>query len=416
MKQAHVSKYKKTVVAKFAKLLKEYPIVGAINMENMPAPQLQQMRQQLRKDVVILMNKRRLLKIAIENSKNHKKDIEKLVPYLKGMPALMFTKENPFKLYRAIKKNKSPAPAKPGQTAPKDIVVPAGPTPFVPGPIIGELGAIGIRTEVKAGKIAIKEDVVVVKEGKIITEKVAGMLTRLGIEPMEIGLDIVAVYEDGVIYDKKVLDVDETEFMNRIMRAAAEAINLAVESGYFSKDTIEVMITKATLESKAVAAEGNITYDEKNIAPANIEIVDADEAAPQKIEIVEEEKPKTAKEEIKEMKEIEKEVKKEIKEVKRDIKEMENHPTTDSVQRVEKEVKEVEKKMEKVREMKQPERKVNKDQREQAEQVERLYEELKKKGTLKNAEVNKPKQIDPLTPEDIIKQGQARMKKLQKEL
>ena len=416
MKQAHVSKYKKTVVGNFAKLLKEYPIVGAINLENMPAPQLQQMRQQLRKDVVILMNKRRLLKIAIEDSKAHKKGIELLIPHLKGMPALMITKENPFKLYRAIKKNKSPAPAKAGQIAPRDIVVPAGPTPFVPGPIIGELGAVGIRTEVKAGKIAVKEDAIVVREGKVISEKLAAMLTRLGIEPMEIGLDITAVYEDGVIYDKKVLDVDETAFMNSIVQAATWAINLAVEAGYYNKETIQIMISKAALESKAVAAEGNITYDEITKRPTLVEVSEHHEHHHAKIEIVEEEKPKTAKDEIKEMKELEREVKKEMKDIKRDVKELESHPTTERVQRVEKEVKEVEVKMEKVREMRQPERKVNKDQREQAEQVEKLYEELKKKGTLKNTEVNKPKQIDPLTPDDIIKQGQARMKKLQKEL
>ena len=39
--------------------------------------------------------------------------------------------------------------------------------------------------------IAVKEDKVVVKEGDEIPANVAGMLTRLGIEPMEVGLHIV---------------------------------------------------------------------------------------------------------------------------------------------------------------------------------------------------------------------------------
>src|SRR3989344_8145070 len=126
MPQAHVSKQKKETVKQFAKLLLDYPIVGAVDMENMPAAQLQQMRAQLRDTVVLLMAKRRLLTIAINQVKDKKKGIEQLLPHLKGMPALLFTKENPFKIYKIIQKSKSPAPAKAGQTAPRDVKVSAG--------------------------------------------------------------------------------------------------------------------------------------------------------------------------------------------------------------------------------------------------------------------------------------------------
>jgi len=75
------------------------------------------------------------------------------------MPALLFTKENPFKLYNKLQKSKSSAPAKAGQTAPSEIVVPKGPTPFAPGPIIGELGALGIKTAVENIKKRSMEEV-----------------------------------------------------------------------------------------------------------------------------------------------------------------------------------------------------------------------------------------------------------------
>jgi len=256
----HVSKYKERIVAQFVKLIKEYPIVGAVNMEGMPAPQLQVMKGQLRGSVVILMNKRRLIKIAIDQCKD-KKGLDKLKEHLGGMPALLFTKENPFKLYKIINKSKSPAPAKPGQKAPRDIVVPAGPTPFAPGPVIGELGAVGIKTEVVDAKIAVKEDSVVAKEGDEISMDLAAILTRLGITPMEIGLDLVAVYEDGVIYDKKVLDIDEDEFMNNLQNSAVWAVNLAVEVGHYTKETIDILLPKAFREAKAVSVEGGILND-----------------------------------------------------------------------------------------------------------------------------------------------------------
>jgi len=259
--EAHVSKYKEKIVKSIVKLMKEYPIIGAVNMEGMPASSLQSMRAQLRGQVVISMTKRRVMRYAFDEVKNEKKDIEKLIPHLKGMPALLFTKENPFKLFKVIKQNKTPAPAKPGQIAPKDISVKAGPTPFAPGPVIGELGAIGIKSEVKDGKIHIKEDSIIVKEGEEIKANVAGMLTRLGIEPMEIGLDLVAVYEDGVIYDKKVLDIDEEGFMNNLNNAIRWGFNLAVEIGHFTKETVSAMIPKAFRESKSVALEAGVMND-----------------------------------------------------------------------------------------------------------------------------------------------------------
>ncbi|PIN86559.1 50S ribosomal protein L10 [Candidatus Woesearchaeota archaeon CG10_big_fil_rev_8_21_14_0_10_44_13] len=260
-KKAHVAQYKKEDVKEFERLIAEYPIIAAVNMENMPAPQLQRMRSLLREKVVLRMSKRRMMKIAIESMKDKKKGIEQLIPCMKGMPALIFTKDNPFSLYNTISKNKSPAPAKAGQTAPKDIIVKASVTPFAPGPVIGELGAVGIKTGVEGGKVAIKADSVVVKEGQVIKPNVASILARLGIEPMEIGLDIVAVYEDGMIYKKDVLAIDEEEFKARIAEAGQWAFNLAIEAGILNKDTTEFMIQKAFRDSKAVAIEGNILAD-----------------------------------------------------------------------------------------------------------------------------------------------------------
>ena len=255
---AAVADYKKDIVKQCVKLLKEYPIIGAVNMENLPAAQLQKMRTQLRGRVHLFMTKRRLMKIAIENVKAEKKGIEKLEESLKGMPALLFTKDNPFALYKILKKNKSSAPAKAGQTAPKDLIVPAGPTPFAPGPIIGELGALGIKAGVENGKVAVKQDSVVVREGEQISQKAAEVLLRFGIMPMEIGLDLVATYENGVIYNKDILDIDEDVFMGKLQDAARWAMNLSVEAAFPTKDNINILIGKAFNDSKALGISQNI--------------------------------------------------------------------------------------------------------------------------------------------------------------
>jgi large subunit ribosomal protein L10 len=254
----HVAQYKKDTVKEIEKMIKEYPVVGALNVEGLPTPSLQKMRASLRPDVIIKISKRRIIKFAIDEVKKDKPGVEILENYLKGMPGLIFAKQNPFKLYRKLETSKSPAPAKAGQIAPRDIVVPAGKTPFAPGPIIGELGSIGIKTGVDGGKVAIKQDSTVAREGDVIKPKVAELLTRLGIMPMEVGLDLLAVFENGVLYDKKILAVDDKKFMQDIINAAQWAMNLSVEAGYATKDNIEIMISKSFTEAKAVALEANI--------------------------------------------------------------------------------------------------------------------------------------------------------------
>ena len=249
---------KKKVIADYVKLMKDYPIVGAVDMENLPTKQLQNMRAQLRGKVVIKVGKMRLMKIALEKAAKDKPGLEKLIPYLKGMPGLIFTKDNPFSLYKTLDKNKSTAPAKAGHIAPNDVVVPAGPTNFAPGPVIGQLGAVGIQAGIENGKVAIKKDAVVVKEGEEINAELAGLLTRLGIEPMEIGLALSATFEDGNIFTKDVLAIDETEYINNITTAHRWSFNLAMEAGVLTKETTEMMLTKAFTDSRALAVSQHI--------------------------------------------------------------------------------------------------------------------------------------------------------------
>lgn len=261
MKTAHVAPVKKQNVQEFVQLLREYPIVGIVDLERLPSPQLTQMRKQLRGDVLIRLTKKRLLRIAIAQVKGDKPGIEQLEQYLGGIPAVLFAKENPFKLYKSIQRSKSPAPAKAGQKAPRELMIPAGPTPFAPGPVISELGKVGIKAGIDQGKVVIKQDSIVAKEGQVISAELASILLRLGIEPMEIGLNLVAVYENGMIYEQKLLAVDEKAYVANVVQGHTWAMNLAVFAGYTSPDTIKVMIGKATRDSRAVATEFGIMAD-----------------------------------------------------------------------------------------------------------------------------------------------------------
>ncbi|MDP3918327.1 MAG: 50S ribosomal protein L10 [Nanoarchaeota archaeon] len=246
-----ISQKKKDNVKDIVNLLNEYPIIGIVDMENLPAPQLQKMKRSLKGNVIVRMAKGRLIKIALEKSKQP--ELSKLSEKIRGMPALIFTKDNPFTLYKTLKASKSSAPAKAGQTAPRDVVIPEGKTPFAPGPIIGELGQLGIKTGVQDGKVAVMSAKTVVKEGEVFNAKVAEILTRLNILPMEVGLNIISVFEDGILFDRKTLDIDEEAYIADLQRLHNEAMNLAVKIGYASPDTIRVLIRKAQADATALA-------------------------------------------------------------------------------------------------------------------------------------------------------------------
>jgi len=326
-KTAHVADYKKKIVQDIVKCVKEYPIIGVVNMENLPAPQLQSMRAKLRGKVQLFMTKKRLMKIALEQVKNDKKGVEELEKSFQGMPALLFTKDSPFKLSKTLQQSKSPAPAKAGQTAPKDLIIPQGPTSFAPGPIISELSSIGIKTGVEGGKVAVKEDSLVAKEGEKIKPKVAEVLTRMGIEPMEVGLDLVAAYEDGVIYSKDVLQIDEKEFMDKLNSACAGAFNLAMFIEYPTKDTINVLLGKAFNDAKAIGLSQNIIDEgiiEELLGKAERSMLSLKDAA--NIEVKEKPKEKEPAEEVKKeepKKEVKAEEKPKVEEKKEEILEKE---------------------------------------------------------------------------------------------
>ena len=256
--KTHVSEKKKKIVKELTKLISDARVIGIVDMNNLPALQLQKMRALLRDQVMIRMTKKNLMRIAFENIKDKKSNIQELEKYLIGMPALIITNEDPFKLARILKENMSTAPVKAGQVAPNDITVKKGKTNFPPGPIISELSNVGIKAGIEGGKIAIKEDTVVAQEGEVVSDKVASVLKRLGVEPMKIGLKIVAAYEDGQIFKSDVLGISTEQVMSDMIRATSQAYALATEIGYITEETIMPLLNKAYSQARALSSEANI--------------------------------------------------------------------------------------------------------------------------------------------------------------
>jgi large subunit ribosomal protein L10 len=255
----HVADWKKEKVAELEELTNNNEIIGIVNLADIPARQLQTMRRTLGDQAILKMSRKNFIKIALENSN---KNIEGLADYLEGQPAMVFTEMNPFKLFKILEDSKTEAPAKAGAIAPADIVVPAGDTSFPPGPILGELQQAGIPAKIDKGSIVVQEDATVVKEGEEVPKNVADVLTKLEIHPMEVGMDLLAVYEGDTIYTADVLKLDEEETLQTIATAYQNAINLSVNAGILNSESAPLLIQKAANEAMNLAVNANILTSE----------------------------------------------------------------------------------------------------------------------------------------------------------
>jgi len=261
----HLPSWKKDEVAEIKKNAKEYKLIGLVDMYGIPAQQVQQIRRNLRGKAVIKMTRNTLITHAFNEIGG---DLKNLTKYLSGHSAIIFTNDTPFKLFKQLEKTKTKMAAKAGEKAPEDIVVPAGPTSFKPGPIVGELQQAGIPAAIEGGKVKIRETKTVVKKGAVINPKLAAALIKLDIKPMDVGLILQAAFHEGSLYEPSVLAVDETVILGQIALASRQATALSIEAAIPTKDSMSALLTKAVRDARGVAIEAAVY--EKDVVDAII--------------------------------------------------------------------------------------------------------------------------------------------------
>ena len=259
---AHAAEWKKEEVKELIEIINKYDVVGIVDLMNIPAKQLQEMRKNLKNDAVIRMAKKNLIDLALEDCNADKTNVVDLSEHMDGQVAIIATEMNPFKLYKILEKSKTSAPAKAGAIAPDDIVVPEGDTGLTNLAFMGELGQVGIPARPQDGKIFIQKETVVVKAGEEVSKQMAATLTRLDINPMEVGMDLKAVYEEGSIYTSDVLAIDEEQTLADVQNAFKNAFNLSVNAAIPTSETTSTIITLAYTRAVNVGVEAAIMTSE----------------------------------------------------------------------------------------------------------------------------------------------------------
>ncbi|WP_327051863.1 50S ribosomal protein L10 [Halomicrococcus gelatinilyticus] len=265
-----IPEWKEEEVGELTDFVERYGSVGVVSVAGIPSKQLQTMRRNLHGSAELRISRNTLLERALDAVD---KDVEELADYIEGQVGLIGTNDNPFGLYKQLEASKSPAPISAGEVAPNDIVIPEGDTGVDPGPFVGELQQVGAAARIQDGSIQVTEDSVVAEEGDEVSADLANVLSELGMEPKEVGLDLSAVFSDGVLFEADELAIDVDAYRSDVETAAARARNLALNATYPTAQTTPALVAKAEGEAKSLGLQAAI--ESPDVAPDLVSKADA---------------------------------------------------------------------------------------------------------------------------------------------
>ncbi|KAL8263177.1 hypothetical protein R6Q59_024526 [Mikania micrantha] len=197
-------------------LLDDYTQVLVAAADNVGSNQLQNIRQGLRGDSVILMGKNTMMKrsIRMHSEKTGNKAYLNLIPLLVGNVGLIFTKGDLKEVREEVAKYKVGAPASVGLVAPVDVVV------------------LNIPTKINKGTVEIITPVELIKKGDKVGSSEAALLAKLGIRPFSYGLVVLTVYENGSVFSPEVLDLTEDDLIEKFALGVSMVTSLALAIHY----------------------------------------------------------------------------------------------------------------------------------------------------------------------------------------
>jgi len=248
-------------VEEIKKLIERYKVIGIASLQKVRAAQLQEFKKNLADKVHMRVAKNTLMKRAIEELKE-KPELKKLEEHLTGANIFLFTNLNPFKLALLLEKGRVRTTAKAGDIAAIDVIVPAGNTGQPPGPIISQLNAVGLPTRIESGSVWINKDTLVARKGEVISERLATVLSKLGIKPVEAGLVMKVAYDDGLIITQDQLRINIEETKKIVGKAYADSFALSLSVAYPTRENAEILIQMAHREAYSLAINAAVPTNE----------------------------------------------------------------------------------------------------------------------------------------------------------
>jgi len=253
--------WKANYFTKLVQYMEEYPKCFIVGADNVGSKQMQQIRIGLRGTAVVLMGKNTMMRKAIKGHLEKNPALERIMPYIKGNVGFVFTNGDLGEVREKLLSNKVRAPAKPGALAPVDVIIPAQNTGLGPEKT-SFFQALAIATKIAKGTIEITNDVHIVKEGERVGASEATLLNMLNISPFSYGLMVQQVYENGTIFEPKILDIKPEDLRAKFLAGARNVAAVSLEIGYPTVASVPHSIVNGFKKLLAVAAATDVTFKE----------------------------------------------------------------------------------------------------------------------------------------------------------
>ncbi len=243
-------------------LPKKYKVMALVRMEKVRATQLLPLRKKLQGKVEIVSIKDKVAQRAIE--KLDMEGVGKMKEMLTGQCLFMFTNMSPFELNIFLSKNKILLSARGGDIASIDVIVQPKNTGIAPGPMLTEFKENKIPTKIDQGTIWILKETTPVKKGDAISAKLAALLGKLDIKPIEAGIVLNAALSESVLFSEAQLIVDVEKIKMQLVQANQQAVSLSIEASYITEDNIIQILAKASQAANNLSVEaGYVTEENK---------------------------------------------------------------------------------------------------------------------------------------------------------
>jgi large subunit ribosomal protein L10 len=119
-----------------------------------------------------------------------------------------------------------------------------------------------IPTKIDQGTIWILKETTPVKKGDVISTKLAALLGKLDIKPIEAGIVLNSALSESVLFAEEELIVDVEKFREKLIQAAQEAKSLSIEIAYITPENAEQLISKASQSARSLSIESGFLTDE----------------------------------------------------------------------------------------------------------------------------------------------------------
>eukprot|EP00331_Platyophrya_macrostoma_P010894 CAMPEP_0176429782 /NCGR_PEP_ID=MMETSP0127-20121128/13896_1 /TAXON_ID=938130 /ORGANISM="Platyophrya macrostoma, Strain WH" /LENGTH=323 /DNA_ID=CAMNT_0017811613 /DNA_START=1 /DNA_END=972 /DNA_ORIENTATION=+ len=277
-----ITEEKREYEAKLNGYLDQYSKIIICNMNNVRSQQVHDVRRDLRGKGAFLMGKKTLQAKIVDNRASRadasandqmlNKKCEEL-SLLTGNTGLLFTNNEVSEISAILDRYRVQAPARVGAIAPCDVIIPAGNTGMEPT-ATSFFQALQIATKINKGTVEIIADKKVLSEGDKVDNSTAALLQKLKISPFYYQVEIVSVWDRGVIFSKKDLSTTDAQIEKFLIEGISNMSALSLGAGIPTASTFPIMLADAFKSLLGASIASEYVFEEYNGAKLRQDAID----------------------------------------------------------------------------------------------------------------------------------------------